>query len=121
MSEQTPAPPAAPHRLPDIAYTIYLGQFQQLSVLAVALAGGALLLHQVGMFTRPWNGPLGAIFFSISALAAAIGPLELTEGIVGGKDIRKPMRRYVMISLLFLGMGTGAVVMGLIRAALKSP
>jgi hypothetical protein len=106
-------------RLPDIAYTIYLGQFQQISVLAVALAGGALVMHQVGLFNRPWNGPLGAIFFSVSALLAAIAPLELTEGIVENKDVRKAMKRYAMASLLFLGMGTGAVVMGLIRAALK--
>jgi len=109
---------AVPKPLPDIAYTIYLGQFQQISVLAVALAGGALVMHQVGLFARPWNGPLGAIFFAVSALLAAIAPLELTEGITGGKDVRRAMKRFAMASLLFLGLGPGAVVMGLIRKAL---
>ena len=107
-----------PRRLPDIAYTVYIGQFQQISVLAVALAGGALVMHQVGLFARPWNGPLGAIFFAVSALLAALAPLELTEGIPEGKDVRKAMKRFAMASLLFLGMGTGAVIMGLIRKAL---
>lgn len=111
---------AAPKRLPDIAYTVYIGQFQQISVLAVALAGGALVMHQVGLFARPWNGPLGAIFFALAALLAAIAPLELTEGITEGKDVRKSMKRFAMASLLFLGMGTGAVVMGLVRTALKA-
>ena len=69
---------AAPKRLPDIAYTVYIGQFPQISLLAVALA----------------------------------------EGITEGKDGRKPMKRFAMASWLFLGMGTGAVVMGLIRKAL---
>ena len=108
---------ATPTRLPDIAYTVYIGQFQQISVLAVALAGGALVMHQVGLFARPWSGPLGAIFFAVSALLAAIAPLELTEGITEGKDVRKAMKRFAMASLLFLGMGTGAVIMGLIRKA----
>ena len=127
MSENDAAQPAAteeaaavPRKLPDIAYTIYLGQFQQISVLAVALAGGALAMHQVGLFARPWNGPLGAILFAVSALLAAIAPLELTEGITEGKDVRRAMKRFAMASLLFLGMGTGAVVMGLIRTALKA-
>lgn len=30
------------------------------------------------------------------------------------------MKRFVVGSLFFLGMGTGAVVMGLVRTALKS-
>ena len=109
---------ATPYRLPDIAYTVYIGQFQQISVLAVALAGGALVMHQVGLFARPWNGPMGAILFALSALLAAIAPLELTEGITEGKDVRKSMKRFAMASLLFLGMGTGAVIMGLLRKAL---
>lgn len=109
---------AVPKRLPDIAYTVYIGQFQQISVLAVALAGGALVMHQVGLFARPWNGPVGAIFFALSALVAAIAPLELTEGITEGKDVRKSMKRFAMASLLFLGMGTGAVIMGLLRTAI---
>ena len=114
---------AAPvaERLPDMVYQLYLGQFQQLSVLAVALGGGALIMHQVGLFARPWNGPLGAIFFAIAAMAAAIGPLDLADGLAEGRDVRKAMKRYVMVSLLFLGMGTGAVVMGLVRTALKVP
>ena len=118
-TDETAAAAPAAHRLPDIAYTLYLGQFQQLSVLAVALGGGALIMHQVGLFARPWNGPLGAIFFALSAMIAVVGPLELTDGVVEGKDVRKSMKRYVMASLLFLGMGTGAVVMGLVRTALK--
>ena len=54
----------------------------------------------------------------MSALLAAIAPLELTDGIVEGKDVRKTMMRFAMASLLFLGMGTGAVIVGLIRKAL---
>ena len=52
----------------------------------MALAGGALVMHQVGLFSRPWNGPLGAVFFGVSALLAAIAPMELTEGITEGKE-----------------------------------
>ena len=50
VTEETAA--AAANRLPDIAYAVYIGQFQQIRALAVALAGGALVMHQVGLFAH---------------------------------------------------------------------
>ena len=115
------APAAPPERLPDIAYQLYFGQFQQLAVLAVALAGGALLMHQVGLFKgRMWAGIIAAIVFAAAALFAVVGTFELTRGVTEGKDIRKSMKGITIASMFLLGVGTGLVIMGLLRTALAS-
>src|SRR5688572_10611028 len=98
-----------PVRLPDIAYQMYLGQMQQLTTLALALAGGALLMHQVGLFReRIWTGIIAAIVFAVAGLLAVIGTLEITKGVTEGKDIRKTMRNLAVGAMFLLGCGTGA-------------
>jgi hypothetical protein len=115
-----PAAAAAEKPLPELAYTLYFGQFQQLSWLAVALAGGVLAMYQVGLFRlRPWNAIVATIIFALAALVAVLGPLELTRGLVEGKDIRRSVKRHVVAILILLGAGTGAALMGLIRTMLK--
>ena len=109
---------AAPVRLPDIAYQMYLGQMQQLATLALALAGGALLMHQVGLFReRIWTGIVAAIVFAVAGLLAVIGTFEITKGVTEGKDIRKTMRNLAVGAMFLLGCGTGAIIMGLLRSA----
>jgi len=114
-----PATEAPAARLPDLAYQLYSQQFQQMSLLAVAAAGGALVMVQAGLFkVRPWTPVVAAIILALAALVAVIGSMELTRSVTEGKDVRKTLKGCTLLSFFLLGAGTGALVMGLLRNAL---
>jgi len=117
-AQATPADAATRPPLPEIAYQLYSQQFQQMSLLAIAAAGGALVMLQVGLFkVRPWTPVVAAIILALAALVAVIGSMELTRGITENKDVRKTLKGCTLASFFLLGAGTGALIMGLLRNA----
>lgn len=117
---ETAAPVATENQAPlsDMAYHLLNSQFQQLSTLAMASGGGALLMYQLGLFKiRPMVPVFAAVLFALAALIAFMGPVELTRGVVEGKDVSKSYRYYLWGSMFFFGVGTGLLVMGLLRNA----
>lgn len=110
--------PAADQPLTELGYHLYSNQFQQIGWLAIAAAGGALVMLQAGVFKiRPWTPVAAAVVLAIAALVAVLGSMELTRGATEGVDVRKSAKRYTMASFFLVGAGTGVLVMGLIRNA----
>ena len=108
--------PAAP--LGELASQLYSHAFQQISLLAIAAAGGALVMYQAGIFkVRPWTAVIAAVLLSMAALCAVMGSMELARGASEGRDVRKTLRRLQHSAFFLLGVGTGALVMGLLRNA----
>ena len=104
--------------LSDLAYQMHAQAFQQISLLAMAAAGGALVMFQSGVFkVRPWTAILAAIILAFAALAGVIGSMTLTRGATEGLEIRKQLRIMQMLAFFLLGAGTGVLVMGLLRNA----
>jgi hypothetical protein len=111
----------APEPLPELAYHLYASQFQQLSWLAMAAAGGVLVLLQVGFFkARPLAAVLATAIFALCAVVATLGPLELVRGLTEGKDVRTTVKRYVLAALFLFGAGTGLVIVGLVLSAFNA-
>jgi hypothetical protein len=107
--------------LPELAYHLYASQFQQLSWLAMAAAGGVLVMLQVGFFkARPVPAILATVIFALSAVVSTLGPLELVRGLTEGKDVRTTVKRFVLAALFLFGAGTGLVIMGLVRSAFRA-
>ena len=129
MNDTTPAQAHAPidagnetqapsGPLPELASQLYSQAFQQISLLAIAAAGGALVMHQAGLFkTRPWTAVIAAVILALAALCAVIGSMELARGATEQRDVRKILRRLQMSSFFLLGAGTGVLIMGLLRNA----
>ena len=112
------ATPAADKPLTELAYHLYSNQFQQIGWLAIAAAGGALVMLQAGVFKiRPWTAVLAAVVLAVSAMCAVLGSIELTRGATEDRDVRKNLKRWTTASFFLLGVGTGALVMGLLRNA----
>lgn len=104
--------------LPELASQLYSHAFQQISLLAIAAAGGALVMHQAGFFkARPWTAVIAAVILALAALCSVIGSMELARGATEGVDVRKILRRLQRGSFFLLGAGTGVLIMGLLRNA----
>ena len=117
-SEAAPAARAAAGPLAELASQLYSHAFQQISLLAIAAAGGALVMHQAGFFkARPWTAVIAAVILALAALCSVIGSMELARGATEGVDVRKTLRRLQRGSFFLLGAGTGVLIMGLLRNA----
>ena len=104
--------------LGELASQLYSQAFQQISLLAIAAAGGALVMYQAGLFkVRPWTPVIAAVILALAALASVIGSMELARGATEERDVRKTLRRLQLASFFLLGAGTGVLVMGLLRNA----
>lgn len=115
MEAQPEAPAGA---LPELASPLYSHAFQQISLLAIAAAGGALVMQQVGVFkTRPWTGVIAAVILALAALASVMGSMELARGATEGRDVRKSLKILQYSAFFLLGAGTGVLLMGIIRNA----
>ena len=112
------APAQAEAPMSDLAYTLYSQAFQQISLLAIAAAGGALVLIQAGLFkVRPWTAVGAAVILALAALVSVMGSMELARGAADGKPIRKSLKVIQVVAFFLVGIGTGMLVMGLIRNA----
>jgi hypothetical protein len=105
--------------LGELASSLYSQAFQQISLLAIAAAGGALVMYQAGVFkVRPWTAIAAAIVLALAALASVIGSIELARGATEERDVRKSLRRIQLGAFFLLGTGTGILIMGIARNAL---
>jgi hypothetical protein len=112
------AAPVSAGPLAELASQLYSHAFQQISLLAIAAAGGALVMHQAGFFkTRPWTAVVAAVILALAALCSVIGSMELARGATEGVDVRKILRRLQKGAFFLLGAGTGVLIMGLLRNA----
>ena len=107
--------------LPELAYHLYSSQFQQIAWLAMAAAGGVLVMLQVGYFkSRPVPAMIATIVFALTALISTIGHFELLRGLTEKKNLRKSLKGMVIFTMFLFGCGTGLVVMGLVRTSFKA-
>ena len=104
--------------LGELASQLYSHAFQQISLLAIAAAGGALVMYQAGIFkVRPWTAVIAAVILALAALCSVIGSMELARGATEQRDVRKALRRLQYSAFFLLGAGTGVLIMGLLRNA----
>jgi len=101
-------------RLPDAAFALWFGQFQQLSWLATVSAGGVFALLQAGFVHFRLGAGISIGAFALAALLGVLGPLSLDRGLLEGTDVRRTIRLTLMAAVVSLGMGTGALMMALL-------
>ena len=111
----------APRPVPEILLQLWSVQFQQLSWLGAAGAGGVLALVQAGFFTERIGATVSMASFALAALVAVLGPLLLADGVATGRDIRRTVRVHIMAAVLLVGIGIGGVLTGGVVQVLTSP
>lgn len=118
MPDPATTPPAAAHalptRLPDAAFALWFGKFQQLSGLATVSAGGVFALLEAGFIHFRLGAGISIGSFALAALLGVLGPLSLDRGLIEGTDVRRGVRITLMAAVTSLGMGAGALMMGLL-------
>ena len=106
---------------PELAYHLYSNQFQQMAWLAMAAAGGVLVMLQVGYFkSRPVPAMIATILFAVTALISTIGHFELIRGVTERKSMRKTLKGLVVFTMFLFGCGTGLVIMRLVRTSFRA-
>lgn len=119
MSDADSTPPVAPvaapaPRIPDAAFALWFGQFQQLSWLATVSAGGVFALLEANFIHFRFGAGISIGAFALAALLGVLGPLTLDRGLLEGVDVRRSVRITLMAAVVALGMGMGALMMALL-------
>jgi hypothetical protein len=114
IAESPPSDPETPHRLPDAAFALWFGQFQQVSWLSTVAAGGVLALLESKFIQFPLGAAISIGSFALGALLGVMGPMGLDRGLLEGHDVRKGVRLTLMAAIVCIGMGTGALMMALL-------
>ena len=108
----------APALLAELPSQLHSHAFQQMSLLAIAAAGGALVMFQAGVFkVRPWTAIAAAVILALASLVSVVGSMELARGATEGKDVRTSLKLLQRSAFFLLGAGTGVLIMGLLRNA----
>ena len=105
--ERTPSEPDVP---PGLTYQLRFEQFKQIATLAVAAAGGVLILLQAGYVESTFESGTVVAAFALSAALALFGQDKLVEGLEASKGRTPAARILLLLSFALLGAGIGLLI-----------
>ena len=95
-----------------LLFQLWSVQFQQLSWLGAAGAGGVLALVQAGFLSERIGATVSMAAFALAALVSVLGPMVLVDGVATGRDVRRGVRAYLIAAILLVGIGIGGLLTG---------
>ena len=102
--------PSEPNVPSGLTYQLRFEQFKQIATLAVAAAGGVLILLQAGYVESTFKSGAVVAAFALSASLALFGQDKLVEGLEAGKGRTQTARLLLFVSFALLGAGIGVVI-----------
>ena len=102
--------PSEPNVPSGLTYQLRFEQFKQIATLAVAAAGGVLILLQAGYVESTFKSGAVVAAFALSASLALFGQDKLVEGLEAGKGRTQTARLLLFVSFALLGAGIGVLI-----------